>query len=90
MMARLIDADKFFQDFQKISFMNIEGHPMVAASVVLMLLDAQPTAYYVDKVVEEIDDFDDGACGCMRRCETEECLLEAIKKVVRKGGVDEK
>ena len=53
-MARLIDADKFFEDFKNVSFMNVEGHPMVAGSVILMLLDAQPTAYNVEKVVEEL------------------------------------
>ena len=79
-MARLIDADAFFDNLDSYSDRN----------KLQKMLDKQPTAYDVEKVVEEIDDFDDGACGCMRRCETEECLLEAIKRVVRKGGVNEK
>ena len=84
-MARLIDADAF-EKFIKEKYKDGESTDDIKDQM-LFDLSYQPTAFNVDKVVEEIDDFNDGACGCMRRCETEECLLESIKRVVRKGGV---
>lgn len=83
---RLIDADKFFEDFKKISFMNVEGHPMVAGSVVLMLLDSQPTAFNVENVVEELDEL--FAFNTVHYGAVASWVVDKAKDIVRKGGVE--
>lgn len=45
-----------------------------------------PTAYNVEKVIEEVDEFEIRCCDCQESCNTEGCLVERIKNVIRKGG----
>lgn len=45
-----------------------------------------PTAYDVDKVVAEVDDFEIRCCDCQESCSKEGCLIERIKNVIINGG----
>ena len=49
----------------------------------------QQTAYDVEKVVEELEDLEEDFCQCFRKCE-EQCFIQRVTDIVRKGGVIEK
>ena len=53
---RLIDADKFKQHIAAITFKENPAFPVIAkANALCDMIDAQSTAYDVDKVVEQLD-----------------------------------
>jgi len=102
-MGRLIDADKFAEIMKKFSESDTfkEDCRKAYESVYLMLtVDKEkysPTAYDVDKVVEEINEvfcckdceYADDECSnvCATCCEKE--VTDDICRIVRKGGVNE-
>lgn len=51
---RLIDADKLKKDLKSVTLSN---GTLVNTNTVLLLLDKYPTAYDVDKVVKEINEW---------------------------------
>ena len=50
-MGRLIDADDLIVDIRKIPYIN-----KALAEIFETIIDAQPTAYDVDKVVEQLEE----------------------------------
>lgn len=91
-MGRLIDADdlkeyckrasKFDDDFRSVSLATL-------ASVI----DAQPTAYDVDKVVEQFKCDDCDKCSFCEACAGSICCgicHEKAIEIVKEGGVDAK
>ena len=52
-MARLIDADALKKDLKSVTLSN---GTLVNTNAVLYLLEEYPTAYDVDKVVEQLED----------------------------------
>ena len=84
---RLIDVDKLFKTLNKLEI------PFYAD--INNAINSQPTAYNVDKVVEQLEKshfhtdvtFDDDGC-CNDDSEEVVNLNEAIE-IVRRGGIDE-
>ena len=75
---RLIDADALKRDLKSVTLSN---GTLVNANTILALLDKYPTAYYPDKVVEQIERYPLGNLGCQE--------LNEIIDIVKGGGVDE-
>lgn len=98
-MGRLIDADKF----RRYAHEQLEGNKTYTIDEILEMIDEQPTAYDVEKVVAELE----YELELTREAQTIECrnndgygtplqakfsgeigaLLKAIE-IVRKGGVE--
>jgi RNA-splicing ligase RtcB len=53
-MSRLIDANTF----RRFAHEQLEGNKTYGIDEILEMIDEQPTAYNVDKVVEELEDID--------------------------------
>lgn len=53
---RLIDADKLKRDLESVTLSN---GTLLNTNTVLLLLDKYPTAYDVDKVVEQLEELRD-------------------------------
>ena len=95
---RLIDADKI--DFGKV-FIGASDFAKDTKEAAQNLIDSQPTAYDVDKVVEQISDLvkpteqyrhnfcsavTDEHCDNYKNCEF--CITEQIYKIVKSGGIE--
>ena len=52
-MERLISADAFKRQVAEMAILN--NYPVNKANVLCELIDAQPTAYYPDKIVERLE-----------------------------------
>lgn len=63
----LIDADKLKKDLKSVTLSN---GTLLNINTVLLLLDKYPTAYDVDKVVEQLE----------KKIQTHECCIEYEKK----------
>lgn len=88
---RLIDADKI--DFGKV-FIGASGFAKDTREAAQKLIDAQPTAYDVDKVLEQVKEKGTRICcsvKCTENCEDCEhgCLMRGILETVKAGGVNE-
>ena len=85
-MARLIDADALKKDLKSVTLSN---GTLVNTNAVLYLLEEYPTAYDVDKVVEQLEAYSNAdeaeRLGTMPVVE----LADAIK-IVEGGGVNGK
>lgn len=77
---RLIDSDALKKDLKSVTLSN---GTLVNTNAVLYLLEEYPTAYDVDKVVEQLEDYreemEQFKCGGM---------LSYMIEVVKRGGVD--
>ena len=78
---RLIDSDALKKDLKSVTLSN---GTLVNTNAVLYLLEEYPTAYDVDKVVEQLEeyreDMEQFKCGGM---------LSDMIEVVKAGGVDD-
>ena len=78
---RLVDADALKKDLKSVTLSN---GTLVNTNAVLYLLEEYPTAYDVDKVVEQLEDYreemEQFKCGGM---------LSDMIEVVKAGGVDD-
>ena len=78
---RLINADALKKDLKSVTLSN---GTLVNTNAVLYLLEEYPTAYDVDKVVEQLEeyreDMEQFKCGGM---------LSDMIEVVKAGGVDD-
>ena len=89
-MGRLIDVDKLKADLEKAISKNEDmdcSDFLRAASVI----DAQPTAYDPDKVVERLGDYGNEETRYYKNTPYEKCIEECIGKaieIVKGGGVD--
>lgn len=85
-MERLIDTNAFKKQVAGMAISN--NYPANKANALCELIDAQPTAYDVDKVVRQLEAYSNAdeaeRLGTMPVVE----LADAIK-IVKGGGVDE-
>ena len=79
---RLIDADKI--DFEKV-FIGASDFAKDTREAAQKLIDEQPTAYDVDKVVEQLEKakYEDELYPCNLAVEIEEA-----KSIVKSGGIE--
>lgn len=78
-MSRLIDADKI--DFNKI-FVGASEFAQDTRNAAQMLIDNQPTAFDVDKVVEQLDTYITKLVG------RNAALYQTVMQIVKGGGVE--
>ena len=78
---RLIDADKFKEFLTKL---YEEGAPYDG---IIELLDKEPTAYDVDKVVEELEEYSN-ADEAERHGTISVIELDDAIEIVKRGGID--
>lgn len=89
-MRRLIDADKFTKQIVGTALVN--NYPATKALALCKLIDSQPTAYDVDKVVEQLENerkFWENAYDSNLGKEKARSYEHAIE-IVKGGGTDER
>lgn len=77
---RLIDADKFKQQIAGMAIVN--GYSAQKVNKMCELIDAQPTAYDVDAVVEQSDEYITKIVG------RKSALYQTVMQIVKGGGVE--
>ena len=91
---RLIDADALKKDLKSVTLSN---GTLVNTNAVLYLLEEYPTAYDVDKVVEQLEEVEKIMTSPVNKdCFGEECrasdctvcLISKAIEIVKGGGVD--
>lgn len=86
---RLIGADTFKSLIVGMAISN--NYPANKANALCELIDAQPTAYDPDKVVEQLEDYGNEETHYYKNTPYEKCIEECIGKaieIVKGGGVD--
>ncbi len=80
---RLIDAEEFKKQIAGMAIAN--NYPADKANKMCELIDCQPTAYDVDKVVEQLEKakYEDDLYPCNLAVEIEEA-----KSIVKSGGIE--
>lgn len=97
-MSRLIDADEFQKQIVGMAILN--NYPPDKANALCKLVDSQPTAFDVEKVVEQLNKELELADEEKRRCTIENMLqFDEVKgyargmacaiEIVKRGGRDE-
>ena len=101
-MSRLIDVDKAIEDLKQfIKDYNLENLAVVLK--IITILQEQPTAFDIDKVIEKIDKDinwyqflkDNLKCnGTVITSDrgviaTKQMILQNVKEIVKAGGLDE-
>ena len=92
---RLIDADKLIEEINNLGWRLYDTLTLKGLSIALETIKEQPTAFNVEKVVEQLEKshfhtdatFDDDGC-CNDDSEEVVNLNEAIE-IVKRGGIDE-
>lgn len=79
-MGRLIDADAFKRQIAGMTIAN--SYSVNKANALCELIDAQPTAYDPDKVVEQLDEYITKIVG------RKSALYQTVMQIVKGGGVD--
>lgn len=77
-----MNASKSDDDFRRVSLATLES-----------VIDAQPTAYDVDKVVGQLEDYGNEEMCYYKNTPYEKCIEECINKaieIVKGGGADAK
>lgn len=93
---RLIDADELKKELYQQWFMDILLTQRNSEDMFYALaqkIDAQPTAYDVDKVVEQLEDYSNEETHYYKNTPYEKCIEECIGKaiqIVKGGGVNGK
>ena len=80
---RLIDADEFKKQIVGMAIIN--NYKPDKANTLCELIDAQPTAYDIDKVVEELEKIETH-CLEMNDCQGQSAISDAIE-IVKQGVV---
>lgn len=83
---RLIDADKLIEHFEKVKKESASLVDMAHILGFQSVIDAQPTAYDQDKVVEQLEDYSN-ADEAERLGTIPVIELEDAFKIVKGGGV---
>ena len=87
---RLIDADKLI-DFLDVGHLCHPNELRFSELDVVNMLNHAPTAYDVDKVVEQLEDYENEETRYYKNTPYEKCIEECIGKaieIVKGGGVD--
>lgn len=82
----MIDADTLKKDLKSVTLSN---GTLLNTNTVLLLLDKYPTAYDVDKVVEQLEDYGNEEMEYYRNTPYEKCIEECVHKaikIVKAGG----
>lgn len=74
-MSRLIDADK------AIEWIDIE-YPKLDRQDMKQMINAQPTAYDIDKVVEQLEELIEKNVGFMRATPEANAYIKAIRDAI--------
>lgn len=85
---RLVDADALKKDLKSVTLSN---GTLVNTNAVLYLLEEYPTAYDVDRVVEQLEEYGNEEMNYYRNTPYEKCIEECVHKaidIVKGGGVD--
>lgn len=86
-MGRLIDADALKSLIAGMAISN--NYPANKANALCELIDAQPTAYDPDKVVEQLEErSEEYNSGVRLHGKPEEMLTDEAIEIVKGGGVD--
>ena len=96
---RLIDADAFEKEIVEFYESSLNDHDANLFVEFMAHLDEQPTAYDVEKVVEQLETHKDldvcenNCYECKKKypnddCPTEKCAFDKAIEIVRKGGVE--
>ena len=84
----MVDADALKKDLKSVTLSN---GTLVNTNAVLYLLEEYPTAYDVDRVVEQLEEYGNEEMNYHRNTpyekRIEECVHKAID-IVKGGGVD--
>lgn len=83
---RLIDADAITESKElarKVKVINLD--PYINVNDLLEFIDNLPTAYNVEKVVEQLEDMIQPCYECKEDC-NEKCVIEKAIDIVRNGG----
>ena len=84
---RLIDADKLKKDLKSVTLSN---GTLFNTNTVLALLDKYPTAYDVDKVVEQLKNVSYERFGNAGMGGENVVNLDDAIEIVKAGGIDDK
>ena len=93
-MSRLIDADKLIEDLKEyvenIKNIRDDGKCFLTEENVLSIIKEQPTAFDIDKVVEQLDKESQliKPVGWTYRYEV--ILTRSVLEIVKAGGIDER
>ena len=79
-MSRLIDADKLLEELR-------EYHPLSLSYGILSDIEYFPTAYDVDKVVEQLEELKETAYECYGRASGAYVAVCNAIEIVKRGGV---
>ena len=80
----LIDADTLKKDLESVTLSN---GTLLSTNTVLLLLDKYPTAYDVDKVVEQLEEISkEYNSGVLLHGKPEENLTDEAIEIVKAGG----
>jgi hypothetical protein len=81
---RLIDVDTLKKDLESVTLSN---GTLLSTNTVLLLLDKYPTAYDVDKVVEQLEERSkEYNSGVRLHGKPEEMLTDEAIEIVKAGG----
>ena len=87
---RLIDADKLIEELT-IKAVSKDAHIISIANAVVNLVNNQPAAYSVDKVVEKLEEIRAKDTCNKEKCDTKElcriCVVDDAIEIVNQGGV---
>ena len=81
-MSRLIDADKLLEELR-------EYHPLSLSYGILSDIEYFPTAYDIDKVIEQLKKLIDDKVGFLRATPETNGYIQAINdaiEIVKRGG----
>lgn len=91
-MGKLIESDKLKADLEKAILENGDMDCLDFLRIA-SLIDAQPTAYDVDAVVGQLEDYGNEECAYYENTPYKNVIVECIGKaieIVKGGGVDAK
>jgi hypothetical protein len=89
-MSRLIDADKFIEEINTMWYDNDNVVELwEALPVVIKTVEQQPTAFDVDKVIEQLDELVKINMEVLG-VRADYVNLAHVIKIVKAGGIDEK
>jgi hypothetical protein len=87
-MSRLIDADKLIEDLKE-SYDECEIQTVLEYFGIYEFIKEQPTAYDVDKVVEQLDEKSQLIRPVGWAYPQEVILTRSVLEIVKAGGIDE-
>ena len=87
---KLIDADKLIEELT-IKAVSKDAHIISIANAVVNLVNNQPIAYSVEKVVEKLEEIRVKKTCNKEKCDTKEicriCVVDDAIEIVKNGGV---